>query len=95
MAKSRTIFVCQQCGAQQSRWMGKCPDCDTWDSFVEQVEAKQPSGKVREGAVVGSRPLRLRDVSVGGFQRLPILGEEFTRVLGGGLVPGSVVLIGG
>jgi DNA repair protein RadA/Sms len=95
MAKSRTIFVCQQCGAQQSRWMGKCPDCDTWDSFVEQVEAKQPSGKVREGAVVGARPLRLRDVSVGGFQRLPILGEEFTRVLGGGLVPGSVVLIGG
>ncbi|MEI8306558.1 MAG: DNA repair protein RadA [Chloroflexales bacterium] len=95
MAKSRTIFVCQQCGAQQSRWMGKCPDCGTWDSFVEQVETKQPSGKVRESGVVGVRPQRLRDVSVGGFERLPILGEEFTRVLGGGLVPGSVVLIGG
>jgi DNA repair protein RadA/Sms len=95
MAKSRTIFVCQQCGAQQSRWMGKCPDCGTWDSFVEQVETKQPSGKARESAVVGAGPQRLRDVSVGGFERLPILGEEFTRVLGGGLVPGSVVLIGG
>ncbi len=75
--------------------MGKCPDCGTWDSFVEQVETKQPSGKVRESGVVGVRPQRLRDVSVGGFERLPILGEEFTRVLGGGLVPGSVVLIGG
>ncbi len=75
--------------------MGKCPDCGTWDSFVEQVETKQPSGKVRESGVVGLRPQRLRDVSVGGFERLPILGEEFTRVLGGGLVPGSVVLIGG
>ncbi|MBX0328956.1 DNA repair protein RadA [Oscillochloris sp. ZM17-4] len=95
MAKTRTIFVCQQCGAQQSRWMGKCPDCGTWDSFVEQVESRQPSGKVRDGAVVGARPQRLRDVAIGGFQRLPVLGEEFTRVLGGGLVPGSVVLIGG
>ncbi|NTW01973.1 MAG: DNA repair protein RadA, partial [Oscillochloris sp.] len=95
MAKLRTIFVCQQCGAQQSRWMGKCPDCGTWDSFVEQAEARQPSAKARERAVVGARPQRLRDVAVGGFHRLPVLGEEFTRVLGGGLVPGSVVLIGG
>ncbi|NTW03624.1 MAG: DNA repair protein RadA, partial [Oscillochloris sp.] len=50
MAKTRTIFVCQQCGAQQSRWMGKCPDCGTWDSFVEQIEARQPSAKARESA---------------------------------------------
>ncbi|WP_129628012.1 DNA repair protein RadA [Candidatus Oscillochloris fontis] len=95
MAKTRTIFVCQQCGAQQSRWMGKCPDCGTWDSFVEQTETRSSSAKAHESAVVGVRPQRLRDVAVGGFQRLPIMGAEFTRVLGGGLVPGSVVLIGG
>lgn len=95
MAKTRTIFVCQQCGAQQTRWMGKCPDCGTWDSLVEQVESRQSTGKSKESSVVGARPTRLRDVPTGGFQRLPVLGEELSRVLGGGLVPGSVVLIGG
>jgi DNA repair protein RadA/Sms len=97
MAKTRTIFVCQQCGAQQSRWMGKCPDCGTWDSLVEQIEAKSSSGRgsVRESGSAGARPIRLKDVPIGGFQRLPVYTEELARVLGGGLVPGSVVLIGG
>ena len=97
MAKPRTIFICQQCGSQQSRWMGKCPDCDTWDSLVEQIEAKSSStrGSIRESGSAGARPVRLRDVPIGGFQRLPIYSEELSRVLGGGLVPGSVVLIGG
>lgn len=97
MAKTRTIFVCQQCGAQQSRWMGKCPDCGTWDSLVEQVEAKAASGRgnIRESGSAGARPVRLRDVPIGGFERLPVFAEELARVLGGGLVPGSVVLIGG
>lgn len=96
MAKQRTIFVCQQCGAQQTRWMGKCPDCGTWDSLVEQTEAR-PSGRgsIRESGSAGARPVRLRDVPIGGFQRLPVYAEELARVLGGGLVPGSVVLIGG
>jgi len=96
MAKTRSIYVCQQCGAQQTRWMGKCPDCGTWDSLVEQVEAKGPAAaRARESAVVGARPVRLRDVPTGGFQRYPVHAEELARVLGGGLVPGSVVLIGG
>jgi DNA repair protein RadA/Sms len=97
MAKTRTIFVCQQCGAQQSRWMGKCPDCGTWDSLVEQIEAKSSSGRgsFRESGSAGARPVRIRDVPTGGFQRLPVYAEELARVLGGGLVPGSVVLIGG
>jgi DNA repair protein RadA/Sms len=96
MAKPRTIFICQQCGAQQSRWMGKCPDCGTWDSLVEQVEAKSSGrGSIRESGSAGARPVRLRDVPIGGFQRLPVYTEEFARVLGGGLVPGSVVLVGG
>ncbi len=96
MAKTRTIFVCQQCGAQQSRWMGKCPDCGTWDSLVEQIETKSSGrGSIRESGSAGARPVRLRDVPTGGFQRLPVYAEELARVLGGGLVPGSVVLIGG
>ncbi len=96
MAKLRTIFVCQQCGAQQTRWMGKCPDCGTWDSLVEQTEARPGSrGAARESGSAGARPVRLRDVPTAGFQRLPVYAEELARVLGGGLVPGSVVLIGG
>jgi DNA repair protein RadA/Sms len=94
MAKTRTIFVCQQCGAQQSRWMGKCPDCGTWDSFVEQVE-NSSKAVARSAASQKGGPVRIGEVAIGGFERYPVLGDEFARVLGGGLVPGSVVLIGG
>lgn len=97
MAKSRTVFVCQHCGSQQTRWMGKCPDCGTWDSLVEQSERREstPRGKALATADAITKPILLREVPTGGFARLPVLGEEFARVLGGGLVPGSVVLIGG
>ncbi|MCU0492500.1 MAG: DNA repair protein RadA, partial [Chloroflexaceae bacterium] len=95
MAKTRTIYVCQQCGSQQSRWMGKCPDCGTWDSLVEQVEQRSPAARGRSQPDNANRPVPLRQVTIDGFERLPVLGEEFARVLGGGLVPGSVVLIGG
>src|SRR6266545_7531808 len=96
LAKTRTVFICQQCGSQQSRWMGKCPDCGTWDSLTEQIERKEPAGKGRSGPVNGmNQPIPLHEVPTGGFERLPVLGEEFSRVLGGGMVPGSLVLIGG
>ena len=98
MAKTRTVFVCQQCGSQQSRWAGRCPDCGTWDSLVEQVERKESGPRSRSpssGGATVNVPMPLRQVPSGGFERLPVLGEEFARVLGGGLVPGSLVLIGG
>lgn len=75
--------------------MGKCPDCGTWDSFVEQVEPTKANARARPGAVSAVRPVRLRDVATADFQRLPVYTEELSRVLGGGLVPGSVVLLGG
>jgi DNA repair protein RadA/Sms len=77
--------------------MGKCPDCGTWDSLVEQTERKESGAKGRRPISQGdlSRPVRLREVPTSGFERLPVLGGEFARVLGGGLVPGSMVLIGG
>lgn len=94
MAKSRTIFVCQQCGNQQTRWLGKCPDCGGWDTFVEQTINKAAPG--RSGPTIGqAQPTPITEISSEGFARLPVAGEEFTRVLGGGLVPGSLVLIGG
>ncbi|MCX7789801.1 MAG: DNA repair protein RadA [Chloroflexaceae bacterium] len=94
MGKPRTSYVCQQCGARQTRWMGRCSDCGAWDSFVEQVEDRQPATRA-SGNGVGARPVRLRDVSTAGFERLEVYTGELARVLGGGLVPGSVVLIGG
>jgi DNA repair protein RadA/Sms len=76
--------------------MGKCPDCGAWDSLVEQVERKEAaSGRVRTPTIGEGRPLPLRQIATDGFARLPVLFEEFARVLGGGLVPGSLVLIGG
>ncbi|PMP75670.1 MAG: DNA repair protein RadA, partial [Chloroflexus aggregans] len=96
MAKIRTIFVCQQCGAQQSRWMGRCPECGAWDSLVEQLIAPARATGTGRPTVLGqNQPTRLRDIPLADFQRLPVYAEEFARVLGGGLVPGSVVLIGG
>jgi DNA repair protein RadA/Sms len=95
MAKSKTIFVCQQCGARSARWSGRCTECEAWDSLVEQVEVKEPSGARRVASAGANRPVALPDIATGGFERLPVIGEEFSRVLGGGLVPGSLVLIGG
>ena len=79
--------------------MGKCPDCGTWDSLVEQTERKENASSARGRGAIGARganqPIALREVPTGGFARLPVLGDEFARVLGGGMVPGSLVLIGG
>ncbi|NJN65869.1 MAG: DNA repair protein RadA [Chloroflexaceae bacterium] len=95
MAKTHTSFVCQQCGARYTRWMGKCPDCDTWDSLVEQVESRGASSPTRSPHHASVRPVLLQEIDTNDGERLPVLGHEFAQVLGGGLVPGSVVLIGG
>lgn len=95
MAKARTLFLCQQCGAQQPRWMGKCPDCGAWDSLVEQIESRSSTARAHQSVGVPTRPLPLKQVDTGSCERLPVLGNELAQVLGGGLVPGCVVLIGG
>jgi DNA repair protein RadA/Sms len=101
MAKSKgpkTVYVCQICGAQQPRWMGKCPDCGEWNSLVEEkTAAARPDASPRGGS------FRLREVAPVAYNeiesqddsRQPSGIEEFDRVLGGGIVPGSLVLIGG
>jgi DNA repair protein RadA/Sms len=97
-SKSRTIFVCQQCGGEQPKWTGRCPDCDEWNTFVEQVSSSaapaSPLSSARlEGS--GSRPTSITQVRSDDFARIRVPGEEFNRVLGGGIVQGSLVLIGG
>lgn len=96
MPKARTVYICQQCGAHHTRWMGRCPECNTWDSLVEHVERKDSTSRSKlKSNTAANRAIPLSEVASGAFARLPVLGTELTRVLGGGLVPGSVVLIGG
>ncbi len=95
MAKRRTraIYVCQQCGAQSLKWVGRCPDCGEWNSMVETVESRE--GSPPSSIVPRSRPQRLSEIPAEGFERIGVPMVEFSRVLGGGIVPGSMVLIAG
>jgi DNA repair protein RadA/Sms len=99
MAKPRTRFVCQECGKQSLRYMGRCPACGEFNSMVEEViEVSRPAGRggMQQRAVLPSSvPQRLSEVDVDEGQRITVPMEEFNRVLGGGLVPGSITLIGG
>jgi DNA repair protein RadA/Sms len=93
---SKTIFVCQACGYHAPKWMGKCPDCNQWDSLVEERQAARPGkGGLAAGIAAQTAPVPIDSVVVDAEYRLMTGIAEFDRVLGGGLVPGSLVLIGG
>jgi DNA repair protein RadA/Sms len=93
MAKSPSMFECQSCGYGSAKWLGRCPDCGGWNSFVE--ERRQHSGEISPVHRSGGKAMRLTDVSTGASPRICTGNAEFDRVLGGGIVPGSVILIGG
>ncbi len=98
MAKAKTIFICQQCGAQSPKWIGKCPACGEWNSYVEeliQAETSPSSSWKGEGQQVKNKPRLINDIDSEVYRRIQLENGEFNRVLGGGLVTGSVVLIGG
>jgi DNA repair protein RadA/Sms len=93
MKAPKTVFVCQECGAQAPRWSGRCPECGAWNTLVEENPAVGPSG---DRSPLGTGEARLyADVDTVVAARLPTGLDEFDRVLGGGLVPGSLVLLGG
>jgi DNA repair protein RadA/Sms len=95
MSKARSVFVCQNCGAQATRWLGRCPDCQEWNTLVEErIEAEVKSGARGAG---GERraPQPINALTAASEQRAPSGIGELDRVLGGGVVPGSVILIGG
>jgi DNA repair protein RadA/Sms len=94
--KSRVVFACTQCGAQSPKWIGRCPDCGAWNTFVEETTAPAPStGRGAVPALGGSQARIYADVETEAAVRLSTGISEFDRVLGGGLVPGSLVLLGG
>lgn len=98
MAKEKTVFVCTNCGQDSPKWVGKCPSCGQWNTYVEQVVRKESSA-ARHGVAIleptKSQPLTLNDIHGGEEPRIDMHDEELNRVLGGGLVPGSLVLLGG
>jgi DNA repair protein RadA/Sms len=93
MTKSGTTFECQSCGYGSAKWLGRCPECGSWNSFVEEKRAK---GGERSAVHRGeNKAVRLGDVTTEAVPRIPTRNEEFDRVLGGGIVPGSLILLGG
>ena len=93
-SKVKHIFVCKQCGKESAKWLGRCPNCQTWNSFVEATVnlSRTPIDRPCSREDI---PQELSQVETGSFPRLPVGCGEMNRVLGGGLVPGSLVLIGG
>ena len=95
MVKSKTVYVCQNCGAKEAKWTGRCNVCGEWNSFVEEVEV---TSKSRGNAIIGnpsSKALRLSEIKVNADVRMDTGDNELNRVLGGGMVPGSMILLGG
>ena len=93
---SKTVFSCQSCGYQTPKWMGKCPDCGQWQSFVEEkISVKPTQGPRRTLASSQTKPVPINAIALDPEERLLTGIREFDRVLGGGLVPGTLVLIGG
>ncbi len=95
MVKLKTISICQNCGAESPKWIGKCPACHQWNSYVEEIIANTAKSGAIPFLPSENKPLMLEDISAANFVRINTGIAEFNRVLGGGLVPGSLVLIGG
>ena len=96
MARDGAVHVCQSCGAVQAKWAGQCPACGAWNSLVEETQARPP------GALAPSRASKTRGLAFQGLEehspappRIATGVEEFDRVCGGGVVPGSAILLGG
>jgi DNA repair protein RadA/Sms len=90
MEKTRTVYICQQCGRESLKWLGRCPHCRQWNSLVETAVSGQATST---GAA--SPPQEMARISMAETERLKMPLDEFNRVLGGGLIPGSLVLLGG
>ena len=95
MAKGKTsIFFCQSCGYESSKWMGQCPGCREWNTFVEETVEKKSAAKAHERRAAGG-PVCLSSIETKDEERVTTQMQELDRVLGGGIVPGSLVLVGG
>lgn len=95
MAKNKTVFFCRECGHESSKWLGQCPGCKAWDSFVEEPAAGKPKPVLKRGGGLMQKPCPLSQVTVENDTRINTGIGELDRVLGGGIVVGGLVLVGG
>ena len=97
MAKEKTVYVCSNCGQESPKWQGKCPACGQWNTFVEEIVRKEPVARRPEAGIAPTKakPVTLDEIEAADEPRIDLHDAELNRVLGGGLVQGSLVLIGG
>ena len=97
MAKAKTTFFCQNCGTQHAKWMGQCSACNEWNTIVEEVIQKEVAREWKQSnaAKTISKPLKIEEIQLNAEERVPTKNKELDTVLGGGLVKGSVTLLGG
>lgn len=102
MAKIKASYFCQNCGAQSAKWIGRCPSCNEWNTYVEEIVQKDNKNQRlklfntnKDGKKTTNKPLLIQDIGLQDFPRIAVPGKELSRVLGGGIVPGSLVLFGG
>ena len=96
LKNKKNVYFCQECGYESAKWMGQCPGCKAWNTFVEEtVSAKKPASGTTGRTEKRQEPVILRDISLSEDERQTTKIGELDRVLGGGIVPGSLVLVGG
>jgi DNA repair protein RadA/Sms len=97
MAKTKSVYVCQNCGNDSPKWIGKCPSCGEWNTYVEEIISKESKQSIQMAGLqmTKEKPVLISDVETTEESRIDTHSGELNRVLGGGLVPGSLVLIGG
>ncbi|MDP4206570.1 MAG: AAA family ATPase, partial [Bacteroidota bacterium] len=93
--KIKTQYVCQNCGVSSPKWIGRCPSCGEWNTYVEEIVTKSATKSSSGMISPNSKPVLLTEISAEESKRMDTCNAELNRVLGGGLVPGSIVLIGG
>ncbi|HPR28764.1 MAG TPA: DNA repair protein RadA, partial [Chitinophagales bacterium] len=96
--KAKTAFFCQECGFESPKWLGRCPSCQSWNTFTEEVISRPDEQEALwkdEDKRKPNTPVRLQDIQATEGKRIVTGDLELDRVLGGGIVPGSIVLIGG
>ena len=97
MAKVKKAYFCKNCGFEAPKWLGRCPSCGEWNTFAEEIVARESGSvpSVAAGPLPKAVPQRVRDIRESGHRRIDLGNSEVDRVLGGGMVPGSLILIGG
>lgn len=95
MAKTKSVFFCSNCGHESPKWLGKCPGCGEWNTFVEETVVTGKGGKTRSRNEESVKPVKLSEIEQGEEVRIKMPSSELNRVLGGGLVTGSLTLLGG